>query len=63
MPWCSHQLKVNFPTFFPSLLSPALGGSFFQASSFLGGSQLEKPIHLIGDVMDFVGTQDLWKQE
>ena len=32
--WCSHQLKVNFPTFFPSLLSPTLGGSFFHASSF-----------------------------
>jgi hypothetical protein len=27
-------LKVNFPTFFPSLLSPALGGTFFHASSF-----------------------------
>ena len=27
-------IKGIFPTFFPALLSPALGGSFFHASSF-----------------------------
>ena len=32
--WCSHQLKVYFPTCFPSLASPSLGGIFFQCSSF-----------------------------
>ena len=57
------SIKGKFPDLLPYLALPHLGRFFFHASSFLGGSQLEKPIHLIGDVMDFVGTQDLWKQE
>ncbi len=33
--WCSHQLKVYFPTFLPSLLSPALGGSFREVTAVI----------------------------